>query len=178
MRADGIGRRPPALKHGLTSRLAREAMSEEVEALACELLASSPPEPQLMLAACEAADAILHLMRVQAARRSTLHAAARQKFEMPGTGLEIDWEGCLHGLLWDPKDPIGVLFAVKLTLHICDEGVRGRDGPTALAAVLADEPKELRQLHEYERRALSRRTKALRRLDYERIEAERRRKPT
>lgn len=177
MRADGIGRRPSALKHGLTSRLGREAMSEEVEALARELLASSPPEPQLMLAAREAADAILHLMRVQAARRSMLDAAARRKFEMPDNGPAIDWEDCLHGLLWGLNDPIGVLFAVKLTFHIYDEGVRGRDGPWALAAVLADEPKELRQLHEYERRALSRRRKALRRLDYERIEAERRRKP-
>jgi hypothetical protein len=61
---------------------------------------------------------------------------------------------------------------------VSDKGVKGRDGPMALAAMLADEPKELRQLQEYERGGLSRRRKAIRRLDYERNEAERRRNPS
>jgi hypothetical protein len=152
-------------------------MAEEVEVLARMLLAHSPPKPQLLIAARGAADAILHLRRVQAARRSAIDAAARGNFEMPGTGAEIHFEPCLHELLCDPRDPIGVLFTVRRSIHRSDQAVRSRDGAEELATVLADPPTGFRQLDEYERRALSHRRTELRRLDCERIDAERRRKP-
>jgi hypothetical protein len=149
-----------------------------VEALACRLLASSPPEPQLMLAAREAADAILHLRRVQEARRSLLDAAVRSNFEMTGVADLLDVEGYLEDVLRDPRDPIGSFFAVRLAMHVSGEALKDRGPPMALAAVLAGRSRELRQLEEYERRALSRRGKTLRCLDYVRIETERRRAST
>jgi hypothetical protein len=61
-------RRPPALKHGLTSRAAREEWADDVLQLAEALLGAAPPEPQVLAAAREAAEAILFLRRVQQCR--------------------------------------------------------------------------------------------------------------
>jgi hypothetical protein len=50
----------------------------------------------------------------------------------------------------------------------------GDQATTEMISVMNWYPVELRRLDDYERRAISRRKRALRRLDYERIEAERR----
>lgn len=100
----------------------------------------------------------------------------RGKFEVPGIGALIDWEDYLHDVLWDPGDPTGTSFAVRLATHTSDALFKDRNEDIALATVLADPPKEFKRIDDYERRAISRPGKVLRRLDYERIDAERMRK--
>ena len=128
MQPHPFGRRPPAWRHGLSSRHARERLSEDAEALAEALLGSSPSGPALLLAGRNFALAEMHLRSVREVRRSLLEDRARSET---------------------------------------------REGASPAATKLAT---GLRQLNEYERKAFSRRAKALRALDYEMIEAERQRR--
>jgi hypothetical protein len=128
MQPHPLGRSPPAWRHGLSSRHARERLSEDAEVLAKALLGSYPSGPALHLAGRNFALAEMHLRSVREVRRSLLDDRARSETR---------------------------------------EGAS--PAPTTLAT-------GLRQLNEYERKAFSRRAKSLRALDYEMIEAERRRR--
>lgn len=177
MREPQGGRPPPALKHGLTSRLAREEGSAQVEEMAAALLSCGHREPRLLDAARDAAEAILYLRRVRDVRRALLEGHARNPvFQAPEGGLLIPqlpperFEG--------EEDAADLYLAWKISIALepLSDGTRdeAREGEVALTGALANRQKELRRLDDYERRALSRRQKAIRRLDCERIEAERR----
>ena len=171
-------RPPPALKHGLTSRLALEDASEEVRALADALLASSPREPRLLEASREAAEAMHRLRRVRGCRRSLLEGHARHViFRAPEGGLLIPQ---LPPERFDDQSAAANLYLawrISVALHPLWDGAADevRDGDVAMGGAIANRERELHRLAEYERRAFSSWKKALRRLDYERVEAERRR---
>jgi hypothetical protein len=169
---------PPALTHGLTSRLAREAMSREIRELAEALLGSSPPEPRLLDAAQEAAEAILHLHHVQRSRRLAEEAAALLNLQ-PLAGAPTR-KLTLWKLQLEERHPTLRSLVAELRRQACDAGyaadaeITAIDGILSLLLSLRWRHDEVRRLNDYERRALSRRRTALRRLDYERIEAGRR----
>ena len=168
-------RRPPALKHGLTSRAAREEWSDDVLQLAEALLGAAPPEPQVLAAAREAAEAILFLRRVQQCRLLVLEDGTLRR------AAPTDAEKILA-----LKFSAAVKRAGKVECEVLREELRVAhdrewvvDIETAATFILVEElvnhAQELRRLSDYERRAHSARRKALRHLDYEVIEAERRR---
>ena len=170
-------RRPSAWKHGLTSRAAQEALLPEVEELAGALLGSSPREPALLDAARAAAEAILFVDAVQRLRRATLSAGMLARLVLKGRAEErlIELTRSVA------EDDVAAWRQLRETIAATIGGTR--DGKLERAAQgtlrheLEGNAPTLRRLEDYERRGLSRRRKALRRLDYERIEAERRRAP-
>ena len=168
-------RRPAALKHGLTSRSAREDWSTDVTRLAEALLGAAPREPQVLEAAREGAEAILNLRRVQQCRLlviedGTLRRCAPTDAERP---LALKLSGAVK------RGDVAECDAIQAELRDAHDKQWAVDIPTAATIILCEElgtrATELRRLSEYERRALSARRKALRCLDYERVEAERRR---
>lgn len=169
--------RPPAFSHGLSSRLAREEMSGEINKLAEALLGASPPGPRLLEAAREAADAILHFHRVQTSRRLAGEASALLSLKAlshPPTRKLTLWN-----LQREEGHPSCWSLVAELRLQAAEAGyksgfeITATDGVQSLILSLSSESDEVRRLKEYERRALSRRRTALRQFDYERIEAER-----
>ena len=121
--------KPSALTHGLTSRWAMAAADDEIDALVPLLIGSSPHVDAVIAPARSAAEAILHLAQVRAAKRLAADEAITRQ------------PAATHA-------------------------------PDVLAKVLADA--KFVKFDEYERRALSRRAKAIRELDLARIEVERR----
>lgn len=168
------GGRPSALKHGLTSQLARDEDAPEVKALATALLGSCPPSPRLTRAAIEAAEAIVHSDRIRQARRSLLDEMSK---ESTGDGI-VGGRDMAEDLAkaWG-ADAEGFRY-LKWRISLADPAEDGHAEERGLVALLdgiVRQHRSLERLADYERRALSRRRKALRRLDYERIEAQRRR---
>ena len=168
-------RRPSALKHGLTSRCVRDYWSEDVTRLAEALLGAAAREPQVLEAARGGAEAILYLRRVQQCRRlviedGTLRRCAPTDAERP---LALKLSSAVK------RGSVAECDAIQAELRDAHDKEWTIDIPSAATFVLGEElgthATELRRLSEYERRADSLRRKALRRLDYERIEAERRR---
>lgn len=167
------GRRASAFKHGLTAGGAREAAAPDVEELAAALLGASPPEPALLEAARDVAREVLFLYRLQRYRRAveeagamsqlTLKGRAEERFLELSAAVKLDDEVTWRRLQETVADTIGGADAAGLEIS----------GATALLYEHMDASAELRRLDDYERRALSRRRKALRRLDYGRIEVER-----
>lgn len=167
-------RRPPAWKHGLASRAPREAMSAAAEVLADALLGTSPREPQLLEAAREAAEAILYLETVRQLQCATLEAHAIGRLKTRGRAAERMQELSVSVKVDDAPTWRRLRDTVAATIGGAREGELERPSQKALALELKGSAAELRRLADYERRAFSRRQKAIRRLDYERIEAERR----
>ena len=172
------GPRPPALTHGLTSRTARAAFTAEREALAAALRRHAPPDPPVLLAAIDAAEATLHHRHIYEAIMQLREAHARS------SGLEKlafarDIPDLAPECFADPEvgGALYVLWRISVGIDPLWDGTEnpGRDCVMDLVAAFAHPPEGLRGLEDYERKAFSRRTKLLRRLDYERIEAERRR---
>jgi hypothetical protein len=157
-------------------------MSGEIEDLAEVLLGASPPELPLLEAAREAAEAILHLHRVQTTRRRAEEAAALLHLA-PLSGAPTR-KLTLWKLKTEERHPTCRSLLEELRLQASEAGyvsgtdLASADGILSLLYSLGRD-NDVRRLQDYERRALSRRRTALRRLDYERIEAERRkqRKP-
>lgn len=167
-------RRPPALKHGLFSRQARDEWSPQIQRLADALLGTSPRDPQLLEAAARAAEAILWLRQIQQWRLHALEGAAlaranrtdddrKQALRLASLVKAGAAEDCrapredlrvAHDRDWIPplESTAGFLVHLEMERHAAT----------------------LRRLADYERRAASLLRKALRRLDYERIEVERR----
>jgi len=170
-------RRPPAWKHGLTSRVAREAQSPEAEELAGTLLGSSPRESALLDAARAAAEAILFVDAVQRLRRATLSAGMLARLRLKGRAEERLIELTRSVAEDDVPSWRQLREAIAATIGGTRDGKLERAAQAALRQELEGSAQELSRLEDYERRGLSRRRKALRRLDYERIEAERRRAP-
>ena len=168
------GRRQPALRHGLTSRGAREdAASPDVEDLAVALLGTSAREPALLEAARDVAREILFLDRLQRYRRVVEEAGAMSQLIWTGRAEERFLELSVAVKL----DDVGTWRRLRETVAASIGGAEAAgletSGAVALLRELMAPSAELRNLDDYERRALSRRRKALRRLDYGRVEAER-----
>ena len=168
-------RRPSAIKHDLSSAFAREEWSQPVLDLAGALLGSSPRGPCLLAAAREAAEAIIHLHRVQWWRLATLEGGGLARL----SGSEDMQQKALAltaAVRFEAAEARPALYA---DLRAAFAAAGGEDVDQASAVAIYQELTKatdpLRRLLEHERKALSRRRKALRRLDYERIEAERRR---
>ena len=168
-------RTPSALRHGLFSRHARLEWSPQVQSLGDALLGASPRQPQVIEAAREAAEAILWLRQIQQWRLAMLERAAL--FYANQTAAERD--PALR--LSDMVKGAAASDCAALRDEVCAAHDRAwlvdlaPAGDYFIHQQVAEHATELRRLADYERRAHSRRRKALRRLDYERVEAERRR---
>ena len=167
---------PSAFKHGLTSKWAMEALEAEIEALAPLLCGSSPRTGAVMAAARKLAAAILHLRQVRSMRLRVLGMAAPERreavYSFPGIARSV------------PED-VSQFVAEELSATIRRiqeyEGKRKPrrqdvdDAAASLLDVMEEQKALLSRLDDYERRALSQRSKALREFDYIQIELERRR---
>ena len=166
-------RTPSALRHGLFSRHARLEWSPQVQSLGDALLGASPRQPQVIEAAREAAEAILWLRQIQQWRLAMLERAAL--FYANPTAAERD--PALR--LSDMVKGAAASDCAALRGDVCAAHDRAwlvdlaPAGDYFIHQQVAEHATELRRLADYERRAHSRRRKALRRLDYERVEAER-----
>lgn len=167
-------RRPSALKHGLTSRTARVDWGDDVVRLAEALLGVSPRELQLLEAAREAAEATLYLRRVQQCRLLVLEEGTLGR----ASPTEAEKSLALKLSASVKRAERTECEALRDELRVAHEEVWAVDIETAATFILGQElgerAAELRRLADYERRAHSLRRKALRRLDYERVEVERR----
>ncbi|WP_421693779.1 hypothetical protein [Aestuariivirga sp.] len=167
-------RQPSALKHGLQSLHAREQCSGDVISLAEAILGETPPNSLLREAAAEAAEAILYLRRVQqrqllALESGTLRRAAPTAAERL-LALELS-DAVKHAGAGDcdtVREKLRVAHKPQWILDL------EKSATFVLELEFCDRSDDLRRLSTYERRAISRRRKALRRFDYERIEVERR----
>lgn len=157
-----MSRASNALKHGLTSRINHEAQSEEVRALAVALLENTRATSTLRAAAAELAGALIHHREVHAYR----HYAWNAMTSPPGT-TELEARSAhvtarLHQLLAEKgiADPL-----------------EGRGPPPTVAEnyvlTTLEQLTQMRRLETLARKALSRRTKAIRGFDYELLEARR-----
>jgi len=168
-------RRPSALRHGLTSRTAREDWSNDVLRLAEALLGTAPHEPQVLEAAREAAQAFLYFRRVQQCRLFELEDATLRRC----TPTDAERSLATKLSVAVKCEDITQCQALRDGLHVAHDREWVAGVETAATFILGEElsnhVQELRRLSDYERRAHSARRKALRRLDYEVIEAERRR---
>ena len=166
-------RTPSALRHGLFSRHARLEWSPQVQSLGDALLGVSPRQPQVIEAAREAAEAILWLKQIQQWRLAMLEHATLSYANQ--TAAERD--PALR--LSDMVKGAAASDCAALRGDVCAAHDRAwlvdlaPAGDYFIHQQVAEHATELRRLADYERRAHSRRRKALRRLDYERVEAER-----
>lgn len=149
-------------------------MSGAAEELANALLGVSPREPQLLEAAREAAEAILYLETVRQLQCATLEAHAMRRLTTRGRAGERLRQLSVSVKADDAPTWRHLRDTVAATIAGAGEGILERLSQRVIAFELEGSAQELRRLADYERRALSRRQKAIRRLDYERIEAERR----
>lgn len=167
-------RRPPALKHGLTSHYARGDWSAEVNALAEAILGAAPREPNVVEAARAEAEAILYLRRVRQCRLQVLEGGTLQR------ATPTERERALALKLSEAVKCADVAdcnpLREKLRAAHDAEWIVGLE--IGASYMLIDEigksTKALRRLNDYERRAQSRWRKSRRQFDYERIEAQRR----
>lgn len=158
--AEGItARKPPAFKHGLASRWVLEIRADETSELADHLIGSSPREPAVMAAAQRAAEAILHLRNVKAVKMLAFREAVPDQAT----------KACLANFSPSVAASFDAGRAVEQAVQ--DEALNQSD--RLLLEFLRGSEGMLRRLEEYERRALSLRSKAIRELDLVRIEIER-----
>ena len=159
MAAGSSGAKPSAVTHGLTSRWIFEALRDEVDELARRLAGSVAGEPGVEEAARAAADAILCLQRVRSMKTHALNQAdPRLK--------KLNLEDILRNFNARLKEASGASKARAKKAGSADD--------LSMFEFLRKTGNVLGRLDEYERRALSRRAKAIRELDYARIEAARR----
>jgi len=170
-------RRSSARNQGLTLGSIIKAEADEVDLLAHALSKAAAPSPIIAVAAREAATASIHLHRIQITRQRVLNdfisapppppkgpttAALRAMMTIVKKGITPDTAGLMtkHG------DQMGMFQGVG-------EMTPEQKAQARLLALHANPPPALRRLDEAERKALSRRTTLVRRLDYLMIEAER-----
>jgi hypothetical protein len=159
-------RQPPALTHGLTSRWLFEVLEEDVAELAKELMGSAPHEPVVAEAARKAAEAILRLGHVKAMKAFAFREAE------PGRQASLriaEWARAF-------ASKGGVLGASgrRIVAKSRSDGKAGSPSNLAMLRLMETSGALLRRIDDYERRALSQRSKAIRELDHARIDAARR----
>lgn len=170
-------RPPPALTHGLTSHRMRVAMREDVEALIPAIIGAAYPDPPVVDAARAAAEAILHLHYVRHAKRSLIEEQRRPSAQVrkKDVTLALTILQLLDGTFKGDRDREIEEVLVSDNGKPVDDHADAGAAELQLASIITQPPKALRNMADYERRAISGRGKALRRLILEKIEAERRR---
>lgn len=166
-------KRPSALKHGLTSRITREAWSGDMLELAEVLMGVAPRNPAVVESAREAAEAILYLRRVQQCRLHVLEEGTLRR-SAPTETLKALALQLSHAVR---RCDLAEYRALREEFRQEHDRKWLVDVDTIRDLLLNDEirrrEQELRRIADYERRAHSTCRKSLRRLDFERIEAER-----
>lgn len=163
---------PSALTHGLTSRWAMEALAEDVEALAPELIGASPATEAITKAARKAAEAILHMQQVRVTKTLALNQARAQVREAPGQKAPQPPKGSHSGLFPPEFNDLRDLLGSGRWRAEAEHPSLDPEAD-AILKFMDEYGQLLQRLDDYERRALSQRTKAIRELDFARIEAER-----
>jgi hypothetical protein len=170
----------PAMSHGLTSRTMREAEAPEVERLAHALIRGSPPEPEILGAARETAEAILHLRRIKTMRAhlmKELMVAPPASAKVPSAAAIRAMGVILRDGITPANSRLVARFGEEMGLGAgsprLSEITSEEEATERLLRIYRDLPDALRRLDDYERKALSRRASLLRRLDFRRVEAER-----
>lgn len=159
MGTEATGGKPSALKHGLSSQWLFETIEDQAAELAVELIGSSPRGPRLLEAAQAAAEAILHLRHIRSMKALALNEAE------PGRPTVVDIDQYFKSLT-------AAAFGGRDGRS--GGGERIGDGhDLALLDFMEQSGTLLRRLDDYERRALSKRSKAIRELDLMRIDIER-----
>lgn len=159
MTASGTGAKPGALTHGLTSRWLLEAVSDDIDELAGLLTGSSAGEPAVEDAARRAAEAILGLRQVRSMKIHALSHADPERKRI------------------DPREAFKAFGSMSKILSSARKAKPKKVGTAddlAMLEFIDTSANILERLDAYERRALSRRSKAIRELDFARIEAARR----
>lgn len=159
MGAGATEAKPSALKHGLSSQWLFATLEDEAAELAVELIGSSPFSPRLLEAAQTAAEAILHLRHVRSMKLLALNEAE------PGRAAVVDIDEYFKSLT-------AAAFGSHNGRSRGGEKIGDRDD-LALLEFMEQSGTLLRRLDDYERRALSKRSKAIRELDLMRIDIER-----
>jgi hypothetical protein len=163
-----------AHRHGLSLPvLADPGLSEEVEALACEIVGASA-SPEIHELARRIAEAQIDLRRVRCARRDLLSSALSDRdYESPAANrkrakLTVAAAKLRARLVLNPH--LRPLISQHLT-GLESSVQSSLQAPQKFATILADMTRQLAAMDRYERRALSRRKFAIRAFDAARREA-------
>ncbi len=142
-----------ALRHGLNSPVCCDpVLSEQVEALAREI-AGADTNPEILDLARRVAEAQIELRRVRQARHQLLTNALRDCYYDSRANVRAKLR--LLGSLLRPNAP--EISMAALTNFLCATP----QGDDKLALILSQEAKRLQALDRYERRAVSRRNRAI-----------------
>lgn len=147
-----------ALRHALSLSVYSDAgLSEEVEALAQDI-AGVGANAEIRGLACRVAEAHIDLRRVRYARHKLLSEALNSPCYSPRRSAHITAQ-LNHRLGSNAMDDVPLEARMKLASST-------PEGLQKLASIISQEIKRLRALDRYERRALSRRTRAVRAFDF------------
>jgi hypothetical protein len=146
-----------ARRHGLSLPLYSDPiLSEEVEALACEI-AGADANAEIRQLACRIAEAQIDLRRVRRARNQFLTDRLNDEYYESRANRRAKVAVILK--LLRPNAPDIPMAALSKYLTSTPQG------PQKFATILSQEAKQLLAMDRYERRALSRRKFAIREFD-------------
>jgi hypothetical protein len=159
-----------ARRHGLSLPvLSDRALSDEVEALACEI-AGTGATPEMHELARQIAEAQVDLRRVRSARHDLLSGAlCDPEYDSPAakrkkSKLAVEAAKLRARLKLSPRLRLMPLISQLLT-SLEGSVQSSPEGPQKFATILADMTGQLAAMDRYERRALSRRKFAIRAFD-------------
>jgi hypothetical protein len=149
-----------ALKHGLTTPLSGAAVTREIEALARQI-AGDPEDRSRMAAARDAAEAQLDLARMQRVGVAIIErTAAFGRLEQRKLFRTIRDE-----MAWAAQQFLGVTLGnIRPKCAVDPLPPLPAEEPARTAEAVRRAPPQLLRLHRYERRAIARRDRAVRRL--------------
>jgi hypothetical protein len=160
-----------ARRHGLSLPvLSDRALSDEVEALACEI-AGTGATPEIHELARQIAEAQVDLRRVRSARHDLLSGAlCDPEYDSPAAKRKKSKLAVVRARLkLSPRLRLMPLISQLLT-SLEGSVQSSPEGPQKFATILSDMTDRLAAMDRYERRALARRKFAIRALDAARAE--------
>lgn len=165
------------MKHGLTSRMLLESLSDKIDDLAQDLIKGFTPTHSLILASEAAASSILILDCMRKARLSIIDDALTHldgpgrdprdvaKVQRLGFGSDLTRpERSLLQDVMDEMDPRRIPARRRRAKN-------RRDALAVMMWILQHTRKAMTSIQSYEDKALSRRAKALRHLDHMKVDA-------